>query len=192
MSSSPEACLYPLFAKLEGRRVLVVGAGAVAERKIACLLDARARVHVVSPDATPRVQELATAGALDWSARAFEDKDAEGAYLIVAATSVAKVQAQVAAAALARHVFVVAVDDPANASAYSGAVIRRSPFTIAISSSGATPALTRLLREVIEHVLPEDSWVEHAKELRAKWIASGTPTGQRFADLVRELAARKK
>jgi siroheme synthase-like protein len=192
MSSSPEPCLYPLFAKLEGRRVLVVGAGAVAERKIAPLLDARARVHVVSPDATPRVQELARAGALDWSARAFEDQDAEGAYLIVAATSVARVQAQVAAAGQARHVFVVAVDDPANASAYSGAVIRRSPFTIAISSSGATPALTRLLREVIEHVLPEDSWVEHAKELRAKWIASGTPTGQRFADLVRELAARMK
>jgi len=191
MSSSSEPCLYPLFAKLEGRRVLVVGAGAVAERKIAPLLDARARVHVVSPDATPRVRELANTGALDWSARAFEDQDADGVYLIVAATPLAEVQAQVAAAAQTRHAFVIAIDDPANASAYSGAVIRRSPFTIAISSSGATPALTRLLREVIEHVLPEDSWVEHAKELRAKWIASGTPTGQRFADLVRELAARK-
>jgi siroheme synthase-like protein len=192
MNSSPEPCLYPLFAKLEGRRVLVVGAGAVAERKIAPLLEARARVHVVSPDATPRVQELASAEALDWSARAFEDHDADGVYLIVAATSLAEVQAQVAAAARARHTFVIAIDDPTNASAYSGAVIRRSPFTIAISSSGATPALTRLLREIIEHVLPEDSWVEHAKELRAKWIASGTPTGQRFADLVRELAARRK
>ncbi len=192
MSSSPEPCLYPLFAKLEGRRVLVVGAGAVAERKIASLLDARAQVHVVSPEATARVQELASTRALAWSARGFEDQDAEGVYLIVAATSEANVQAQVAAAAQAHHVFVIAIDDPTNASAYSGAVIRRSPFTIAISSSGATPALTRLLREIIEHVLPEDSWVENAKQLRAKWIASGTPTGDRFADLVRELAARKK
>ncbi len=191
MSSSDEPWLYPLFVKLEGRRVLVVGAGAVGERKIASLLDARARVRVVSPEATPRVQQLAIEGALDWSARAFEDQDADGACLIVAATSVAKVQAQVAAAAQERQTFVVAIDDPTNASAYSGAVIRRAPFTIAISSSGATPALTRLLREIIEHVLPEDSWVEHAKQLRAKWIASGTPTGERFADLVRELAARK-
>jgi siroheme synthase-like protein len=192
MSSSDEPCLYPLFVKLEGRRVLVVGAGAVAERKIATLLDARARVHVVSPEAMPQVQQLASTGALDWSARTFEDRDADGAYLIVAATSIAKVQEQVAAAANARHAFVVAIDDPTNASAYSGAVIRRSPFTIAISSSGATPALTRLLREIIELVLPEDAWVEHAKRLRARWIASGTPTGERFADLVREFAARKK
>jgi siroheme synthase-like protein len=191
MSSSDEPCLYPLFVKLEGRKVLVVGAGAIAERKIASLLAARARVHVISPEATAQVRHLASTGALDWSARAFEDRDADGAYLIVAATSVAEVQGQVAAAAQARHAFVVAIDDPANASAYSGAVIRRSPFTIAISSSGATPALTRLLREIIEHVLPEDSWVEHAKELRSKWIASGTPTGERFADLVRQLAARK-
>jgi siroheme synthase-like protein len=192
MSSSDEPCLYPLFVKLEGRRVLVVGAGAVGERKIVSLLDARARVHVVSLEATARVQQLANTGALDWSARAFEDQDADGAYLIVAATSVAKVQAQVAAAAQTRRTFVVAIDDPTNASAYSGAVIRRAPFTIAISSSGATPALTRLLREIIEQVLPGDSWVEHAKLLRAKWIASGTPTGERFADLVRDLAARKK
>ena len=64
--------------------------------------------------------------------------------------------------------------------------MRRPPFLIAISSSGATPALTRLVREIIEYVLPGDEWVEHAQRLRAKWLADGTPMAERFSQLVRE------
>jgi siroheme synthase-like protein len=112
----------------------------------------------------------------------------DGAWLVFAATGDASVQRRVADAAGERRVFCVAVDDPANASAYSGAVVRRPPFTVAISSSGAAPALTRLVREVIEHVLPGERWVERATELRAKWLADGTPMGDRFAELVREMA----
>ena len=92
-----------------------------------------------------------------------------------------------ASAAGARRIFCVAVDDPENASAYSGAVVERPPFVVAISSSGATPALTRLVREVVEYVLPGDAWVEHARALRAKWLAEGTPMGDRFAELVRDV-----
>lgn len=91
-----------------------------------------------------------------------------------------------------RRLFVVAVDDPANASAYSAAIVRRAPLTVAISSSGATPALTRLLREVIEEVLPHPDWIAHAQALRTEWLASAKPMGERFADLVRELANRAK
>jgi uroporphyrin-III C-methyltransferase/precorrin-2 dehydrogenase/sirohydrochlorin ferrochelatase len=176
--------------KLQGRPVLVVGAGDVAERKIAYLLECGARVRVVAPVATARLREIAREGAIDWAQRPFEEADAEGTWLIIAATPRADVQERVAAAGLARRIFVVAVDDPGHASAYSGAVVRRPPFTIAISSSGATPALTRLVREVIQDVLPEDDWIEHAKKLRAKWITEKTPHGARFGDLVRELAAR--
>jgi uroporphyrin-III C-methyltransferase/precorrin-2 dehydrogenase/sirohydrochlorin ferrochelatase len=183
-----EALLLPLFLKLAGRDVLVVGAGAVAERKVESLLEAGARVRIVAPEATDGLQRMAAAQRIAWAARAFEDADLDGAWLVFAATADAGVQQRVAAAAGSRRVFCVAVDDPANASAYSGAVVRREPFTIAISSSGATPALTRLVREVIEHVLPGDAWVERAKELRAKWIAEGTPMGKRFAELVREMA----
>jgi siroheme synthase-like protein len=186
-----EAQLLPLFLKLGARDVLVVGAGPVAERKIAALLEAGARVRVVAPEAGDGAKQLAAAGRVTWAARAFEEGDADGAWLVFAATADAGVQARVAAAAAARRVFCVAVDDPANASAYSGAVVRRPPFTVAISSSGATPALTRLLREVIEHVLPGDDWVERAKALRAKWLAEGTPMGDRFAELVREMAAAR-
>lgn len=190
MPASDEASLYPLFLKLAERAVLVVGAGAVAERKITSLLAAGARVRVVSPDATEAVRRLSREGAIEWRERGFEDADADGAWLVIAATSDPEVQRRSAAAAGARRAFVVAVDDPANASAYSGAVVKRPPFTIAISSSGATPALTRLVREIIEQVLPGDEWIEHAKRLRAKWQAEGTPIADRFAELVKSLKHR--
>jgi siroheme synthase-like protein len=177
--------------KLGGREVLVVGAGLVAERKIDALLEAGARVRVVSPDATPRVQELARAGSLEWTARPFVEADADGAWLVIAATADGTVQKRAASAAEARRIFAVAVDDPDNASAYSGAVVVRPPLTVAISSSGATPAVTRLLREIIEDLLPGDDWIERARALRARWLADKTPPGDRFGDLVREFASKR-
>jgi len=179
--------LLPLFLKLEGRTVLVVGAGAVAERKIAALLETAARVRVVAPEAIDGVRGLASAGRIEWSARAFDDGDVDGAWLVFAATPDASVQRRVSEAATARRVFCVAVDDPAHASAYSGAVVRRPPFAIAISSSGAAPALTRLVREVAEAALPSDDWIARAEQLRARWLADGTPMQERFEQLAREL-----
>jgi siroheme synthase-like protein len=180
--------LLPLFLRLEGKLALVVGGGAVAERKIASLLDVGARVRVVAPDGSDEVKRLAREGRFEWRERAFADADVEGAWLVYAATSSPEVQRSVATAAEARRVFCVAVDDPPNASAYSAAVVRRPPMVVAISSSGAAPALTRLLREVIEHVLPADEWIRRAEELRAQWLRDGTPMGDRFAQLVREIA----
>jgi siroheme synthase-like protein len=182
------ADLLPLFLKLEGKLALVVGAGAVAERKIASLLDVGARVRVVAPDASDDVKRLAGEGRVEWRERAFAEADIEGAWLVYAATASPEVQRSVAAAAETRRVFCVAVDDPPNASAYSAAVVRRPPMVVAISSSGAAPALTRLLREVIEHVLPAEEWIRRAEELRAQWLRDGTPMGDRFAQLVREIA----
>jgi uroporphyrin-III C-methyltransferase/precorrin-2 dehydrogenase/sirohydrochlorin ferrochelatase len=186
-SAGPEASLLPLFLKLEGRPVLVVGAGSVAERKIEALVEAGALVRVVAPGASEGVQRLAREGRVEWRARRFEEADADDVWLVFAATSEPAVQAAVASAANARRIFCVAVDDKANASAYSAALVRRPPFTVAISSGGATPALTRLVREIIEHVLPGPQWIDHATRLRAKWLAEGTPMGDRFAELVREV-----
>ena len=188
--STGHAGLLPLFLKLDGRTVLVVGAGSVAERKVASLLEAQARVRVVAPEATAGLKAKAKGGLLEWVPRRFDEGDAEGAWLIVSCTGDAGTHRRVAAAAQARRIFVLAVDDPPNASAYSGAVVRRPPFVIAISSSGATPALTRVVREIIEQILPGDDWVDHAKRLRAKWIADGTPVGERFGSLVRSLKER--
>ncbi|HTQ42184.1 MAG TPA: bifunctional precorrin-2 dehydrogenase/sirohydrochlorin ferrochelatase [Polyangiaceae bacterium] len=188
MRDESAADLLPLFLRLGDKLALVVGGGAVAERKIASLLDVGARVRVVAPDASDEVKRLAREGRVEWRERAFEDADVEGAWLVYTATSSPEVQRSVATAAEARRVFCVAVDDPPNASAYSAAVVRRPPMVVAISSSGAAPALTRLLREVIEHVLPAEEWIRRAEELRAQWLRDGTPMGDRFAQLVREIA----
>ncbi|HEX8793321.1 MAG TPA: bifunctional precorrin-2 dehydrogenase/sirohydrochlorin ferrochelatase [Polyangiaceae bacterium] len=188
MREADGANLLPLFLKLEGKLALVVGAGSVAERKITSLLDVGARVRVVAPEANDAVKRLADDGRVEWRARAFEEADVGGTWLVCAATSSPDVQRAVASAAEARRVFCVAVDDPPNASAYSAAVVRRPPMVVAISSSGAAPALTRLLREVIEHVLPAEEWIRRAEELRAQWLRDGTPMADRFAQLVREIA----
>src|SRR5689334_21954552 len=101
--STPETSVHPVFLKLSGRTVLVVGAGQVAQRKIASLLEAGATVVVVAPDATGDVERLARDGAIRWEQRTFQDGDADGAWLVVAATKDADVQRGVAEAAERRH-----------------------------------------------------------------------------------------
>jgi uroporphyrin-III C-methyltransferase/precorrin-2 dehydrogenase/sirohydrochlorin ferrochelatase len=184
--------LYPLFVNLAGRRVLVAGAGAVATRKIAALIDIGARVCVVAPKATDDVERLAREGAIEWRARPFQSSDVDGAWLVIAATSDGAAQRAIAAEGEARRVFVVAVNGHRGATACSGAIVRRDPLLISISSSGSAPALSRLIREILEQVLPAEDWIEHAKRMRAKWIEAGTPSSQRFGELVKELAARAR
>ena len=194
MSTAPVTTLvpelYPLFLKLEGRDVLVAGAGVVAEGKIAGLVAAGARVRVVAPTALPSVAELAARSALSWEARPFTPRDVEGAWLVVSATADPVAQRAIFAAAEAQHTFVIAIDDLPNGSAYSGAVVRRPPFLVAISSSGEAPALSRLLREMLDEFLPTESWVRDAQALRVKWRAEKMPFGDRFGDLVRAFKSR--
>jgi precorrin-2 dehydrogenase/sirohydrochlorin ferrochelatase len=123
--------------------------------------------------------------------RGLVERDVEGARLVVAATSDPAAQRLALEACEARGIFVVAVDDPPNATAYGGAVVRRPPFVVAISSSGVAPGLTRLVREVIEAVLPADDVVETARRLREQWKSEGRPMGERFVELVKEIAKRR-
>lgn len=176
--------LYPLFLRLRGRRVLVVGAGEVGSRKVRELVEAGADVIVVAPEVSPAIEAL----PITVHRRAFVAGDVDDVWLVIAATNNRAVNATVATAAEARRVFVNAVDDPPNASAFFGSVIRRAPFLVAISSSGQLPAVSRLLREVIESALPSDDWVARARTLRAEWKRTNTPMNARFGQLVRAIA----
>jgi siroheme synthase-like protein len=180
--------LLPLFLDVGGKDVLVVGGGSVATRKAADLVAAGANVRVVALEIAESID------ALTVTQRAFEEHDVEGAWLVFAATDDPEVQRRVSAACAKARVFCVAVDDPPNASAYGGAIVRRGPVTVAISTSGEAPALARLLREVIEQALPDDTYVEAARALRAKWKADKTPMASRFGELVaafKERAAKR-
>jgi len=172
--------LFPLFLKLAGRDVLVVGAGPIGTSKARSLLEAGARVTVVAPEAQPEVRELAAAGALVLHARAFADADVDGAWLVVAAAT-PDVNRAVASASEARRTFVLAVDDPTSASAYGAGVVRRGGVTVAVSTDGRAPALAGLLREALEAVLPDElaSWTAEAERLRGVWKTRGVPMAER-------------
>jgi uroporphyrin-III C-methyltransferase/precorrin-2 dehydrogenase/sirohydrochlorin ferrochelatase len=184
--------LYPLFLNLRDKRVLVVGAGAVAHHKVLALVEAGAQVLVVAPQAVASLASLAQAGRIRWEARQFTETDVSGAWLVVAATSDSDVQRRAATAATANRIFVVAVDDPPRSSAYAGAIVSRPPMMVAISSSGAAPALSRLIRELIEELLPSDDWIVHARRLRADWRRDRVPMGERFGRLVKEIMSRRQ
>ena len=177
--------LYPAFLKLDGRRVVVVGAGPVAASKLRGLLDAGADVTVVAPAA---VAEVAAAGVTRVE-RDFRPSDLDGAWLVVAAATPA-VNREVARAAEARRVFVNAVDDPPNASLYLGGVVRRAGVTFAVSTDGRAPALAGLLREGLDAVLPAeelDRWLSEAVRMRGRWRAGQVPMGARRPELLEAL-----
>jgi siroheme synthase-like protein len=177
--------VFPVFLKLEGRRVLVVGAGSVAAGKLRALLDAGARITVVAPDV---VDEIAAQSALEIERRPFDLADLDGAWYVVAAAP-PDVNRAVAQAAEARGIFVNAVDDPANASAYMGAIVQRAGVTIALSTDGEAPALAGLLREALEVLLPGDldRWMASAQEARREWLAERIPMAERRPMLLRAL-----
>jgi siroheme synthase-like protein len=177
--------VFPVFLKLEGRRVLVVGAGPVAAGKLRALLDAGARITVVAPDV---VDEIAAQSALEIERRPFDLADLDGAWYVVAAAP-PDVNRAVAQAAEARGIFVNAVDDPANASAYMGAIVQRAGVTIALSTDGEAPALAGLLREALEVLLPGDldRWMASAQEARREWLAERIPMAERRPMLLRAL-----
>ena len=128
--------LYPLGLKLDGLRVLVVGAGAVATRRVPALLDAGAEVVVVAPEATPAMEGLAATGKLTWHRRAFEPADVDGAWLVQVAVDDHEAGNAVSAAAFERRVFCVRADDRHAATAWTPAVTRHGPVTVAVLGGG--------------------------------------------------------
>jgi uroporphyrin-III C-methyltransferase/precorrin-2 dehydrogenase/sirohydrochlorin ferrochelatase len=120
--------------------------------------------------------------------RAFQPGDLDGTFYVVAAAP-PDVNRVVAREAAARGLFVNAVDDMENASAYAGAVVRRAGVTIALSTDGDAPALAGLLREALEELLPDDleQWMACARDARRTWLAERVPMAERRPLLLKAL-----
>lgn len=142
--------LFPLFADLQGRRVLVVGGGEIAARKVQLLLEASADVLVGAPDIVPELAELAAQGRIRVVTGTFQPEWLDDAWLVVAATDDRSVNAAVSDAAQARRIFSNVVDDAELSSFQVPSIVDRSPLIVAISSSGVAPVLARRLRERVE------------------------------------------
>jgi len=176
--------LLPLFLTLAGRDVVLVGGGPVATSKLRALIETGARVRVIAPVVTAEIE----AAGVEMARRAFVPTDLDGAWLVVAAAT-PEVNREVAAAAEARRIFVNAVDDPANASAFLSGTVRRDGVTIAVSTSGRAPALTALLREALDDLLPADldGWMVEADRQRAIWRRDKVPMAARKPRLLEAL-----
>lgn len=185
-AGSSAGALYPVFLKLAGRRVLVVGGGRVATSRIPPLLASGAHVGVVAPEVHESIRTL----PVSVERRPFAAGDLDGAWLVVAAAT-PEVNRAVGAAAEGRAVFVNAVDDPASATAYTAAVLHRAGITVAVSTEGRAPALAGLLREALEAAIPDDAqaWLALAERLRREQKARQVPMARRRPLLLEALNA---
>jgi uroporphyrin-III C-methyltransferase/precorrin-2 dehydrogenase/sirohydrochlorin ferrochelatase len=173
---SREVLVFPIFLKLTGRPVVLVGGGKVAASKLDGLLRVGARVTVVAPEIRAEIERP----DVTLRRRGFEASDLDGAWFAVAAATPA-VNRRVASAAEERRVFVNAVDDPPSASAYAGGVLRRGRLTVAISTNGEAPALAGLIREGLEELIPQEmeAWLREASEQTQVLRQNGVPMPER-------------
>lgn len=171
---------HPMFVDLTDRPVIVIGGGAVAERKIEGLIDAGARLTVVSPEVTALIARWAHAGRLTLEQRRYVSGDLRGFRLAYAATSDPDVNHAVQAEARAEGTWLNAIDQPDLCDFITPAIVRRGNLTIAVSTNGRCPALSRQIREELEQQFgPEYAdAVEQLGELRDRArTESGTTTG---------------
>jgi len=179
------AFLFPVMLDLEGRECLVVGGGVVAARKVAGLLDAGARVTVVSPVLAPAVLDIARDGRLRWRPRGYATGDVAGFALVMVATDDDDVNALVAAEARERAIWVNCADDPARCDFILPSVLRRGPLTVSVSTGGASPTVAHMVREELEAVLPPDyaALTEVVADVRRGLRERGiAPAAQRWRD----------
>jgi uroporphyrin-III C-methyltransferase len=184
--------LLPIFLNLEGRRGLLVGAGAVALDKIGSLLKTGVRLRVVAPTARAEIQELAREGKLELVLREFAPADLDGNFIVIAATDVPEVNAAVYREAVARRIPCNSVDDIPNCDFFFGSVVSRGDLQIAISTAGESPALAQRLRREIDEQLPEDlgEWLAALGGLRREVLATHE-RGEERRLLLHELAQRQ-
>lgn len=176
---------YPIYLDLRGRRCVVIGGGTIAEGKVKGLLEAEARVTVVSPQLTSQLQKLASRGLIAHVARRYQPGDLAGAFLAISATDDRAVNEQVWQEATERNItsaglsagLVNVVDDPPHCTFIAPSIVRRGDLTIAISTSGKAPALAVRLRQQLERTIGH----EHARFLELVG-ALRAPLAARYPD----------
>ena len=141
---------YPAYLDLRDRPCMVIGGGTVAERKTLALLEAGAQVTIISPALTPKLHEFSDTGKITHLKKQYEESDISGQFLVIAATPSVEVNTLVAHACRKRHMLVNVAVPPEESSFIVPSVVERGDLMIAISTSGASPALSKKIRQDIE------------------------------------------
>jgi len=142
---------YPVSLNIRGRKCVVVGGGEVALRKVRVLLEHGADVEVISPDLYPELARLAESGEISVCNNTYEMGDLSSAFLAIAATDDVETNQRVAEEARSNSVLVNVVDDAENSDFIVPSYLRRDGLTIAVSTSGQSPALARKIRTRLEN-----------------------------------------
>jgi len=147
---------YPVFLKVEGRPVLVVGGGEVGARKVETLLRSGARVGVVSPELSPWLEERVREGTVELVGGHYDETQLLGRFLVIAATDDGDLNSRIASDAERRNLLCNVVDVPREGNFIVPALVRRGALTLAISTDGQSPALARRIREELEERYGEE------------------------------------
>jgi siroheme synthase-like protein len=143
---------FPIYLNLSGKRVIVIGGGEVAERKVASLSGTGAEISVISPHLTPNLSSLAKSNTISWKGRNYVHGDCSGATLVFSATDDPTVSRAVWEEATTAGILINTADQPLLCDFIMPAVVRRGDLAIAISTGGASPALAATLREKLSEV----------------------------------------
>lgn len=183
--------LFPMFLKLEGKQVLVIGAGKIGEPKIAGLLETGALIRVVALEASATVQKWARDGEIDLALRAFSPDDLDGISLAVVATNVRSLNEQVQREAQRRDVLCNVVDVPDLCDFFYPSVVRRGALQIAISTGGQSPSLAQKIRQQLEKQFGPAyaDWVAELGSTRRLILASDLPKERKLL-LLQSLASK--
>ena len=187
---------FPAFFDLTAQKVLIVGGGEVALRKLALLTRAGAKVMVVAPQMLPEFSEQAAAGKISAVLREFIPSDLDGARLVIVATSRRAVNRWIASLSEARGIPVNVVDDREASRFIVPALIDRDPVLVAISTGGASPVLARRLRERLEALIPKRFgelalWLQ-ALRRAARWRLRDTDARRRYFEHIVDGAAARR
>ncbi|RKX59077.1 MAG: bifunctional precorrin-2 dehydrogenase/sirohydrochlorin ferrochelatase [Thermodesulfobacteriota bacterium] len=181
---------YPVFLNLKNRLCIVIGGGKVAERKVKMLLEAGAKIKVISPELTKDLTKLADEKKIIWEKREYKKGDLEGAWLVITATNNKEVQIEVQQEAEEKRIFCNIVDVPELCSFIVPSVIKRGLLTIAISTSSASPAVSRRIRENLENLFGEEYviYMNLMKNLREQILNNQNLSSQEKNEKLQRLA----
>jgi len=161
---------YPIQLNLKGKQVIIIGGGKIAERKLTGLLDTGAQITIVSPEITDRIREYCQSRKVIWKQKSFSRDDLEKKFLIIAATNDPETNNAVKQF-VSTHQLLLMVDDPEESDFILPSVMKRGRLTLTVSTSGASPILTKKIKQNLSHQYgPEyQEYVDFLYQCR-KWI----------------------
>jgi len=168
---------YPIFVQLEGKKVVVVGGGNVAHRKVLALLECGAAIYLAGRELTPELKQMVEKREIHFLGREFKDEYLNNAFMIIAATDDKDLNHQISTSAREKGVWVNAVDQPSDCDFIVPSILKRGDLQIAISTSGKSPALARKIRKGLEAQFGQEyeTFLAMMGRLRKEILSLGLP-----------------